>query len=116
MKFPMCVLVIVKSGNWTIIVGSEAESFVVLTSPPPETVTELVNREGAVTATLTINVITGKAKFPANASLRVHETVASVHDHPGPVIVVAINPFGRVSVTVTAADVEVFPMLVAVSV
>ena len=42
-----------------IVVGSFAVSLLVLTSPPPATVTMFVTLDGAVDATFTIKVIDG---------------------------------------------------------
>ncbi len=59
MKLPVWLLVMVMSETGTVAVGSLAESFEVLTSPPPETVTVLVIVAGALGATLTVRVIGG---------------------------------------------------------
>ena len=57
-KFPLCDLVIVRSGC-TTAVGSVSVLFDVLVSPPPETETELVTLAGAFDETFTVRVIVG---------------------------------------------------------
>ncbi len=59
MKFPVCDFVIVKSGTPPIVVMSEAVSFDVFVSPPPDTVAVLVTLAGALLATFTVNVNAG---------------------------------------------------------
>jgi hypothetical protein len=98
-----------------IVVGSTAESFAVLVSPPPETETEFVTLAGALAATFTVNVIAGKAPFVI-AALVVQVNVARVQAHPLPVIPVAVNPVGNTSTRVTVPVVALLPLFVAVSV
>ena len=59
MKLPTCVLEIVRSGTWMIVVASANELFEVLTSPEVETETLLLTDAGAVLDTLTVAVIAG---------------------------------------------------------
>ena len=42
-----------------MVVGSEAESLLVLVSPPPETLAVLVTLAGALAATFTVSVMAG---------------------------------------------------------
>src|SRR5205814_450528 len=58
-KLPLCDLVMVRSGNWLIVVASLAESLAVLVWPPPETETELVTLAAALLATVTVRVMAG---------------------------------------------------------
>src|SRR3989304_2004232 len=61
-KFPLCALLMVRSGNWLIVVGSLAELLVVFVSPPPDTVAVLVTLEGALEATFTVRGIAGELR------------------------------------------------------
>src|SRR5215469_9835068 len=100
-----------------IVVGSVAVLLLVLTSPPPETLALLVTMPGALLATFTVNVMGGYEEWAESASLRVQVSVPSVHDHPVPLMAVAVSPVGTVSVTVTVLpSVCLAPMLVTVSV
>src|SRR5713101_2351223 len=96
-----------------MIVGSLAVSFVVLTSPPPETVTVLVRGLVADAATLTVTVMIGYVELPARTSLRVHVSVPRTQVHPVPAIWVAVSPAGRLSVTVTVPLVGLRPAFLA---
>src|SRR3989304_4174537 len=58
-KLPVWVLVMVRSGNWLIVVGSLAELLVVFVSPPPDTVAVLVTLAGGLLSTLTVSVMDG---------------------------------------------------------
>jgi hypothetical protein len=56
-KLPECVLLMVRSGNWLMVVASLAELLPVLVSPPPVTEAVFVTLAGAVAETLTVKVI-----------------------------------------------------------
>ena len=60
-KLPLWALSIVRSGAWTMVVGSLAELLLVTTSPPLPAVTVAVFVKGvpALLATLTVKVIVG---------------------------------------------------------
>src|SRR5262249_29601239 len=58
-KFPVCDFATVRSASWLTVVGSDAVSFEVFDSPPPETVAEFVTDGPAVALTFTVTVIGG---------------------------------------------------------
>ena len=62
----------VATAGGLMVVGSLAESLLVLVSPPPETAAMLVTLEGALPATFTVRVIAGKPAPAAKLSVRVH--------------------------------------------
>src|SRR5207249_4962096 len=59
LKFPVWVLLRVRSATWVMVVGSLALSLAALTSPPPATLAVLVTLAGALLATLTVRVSAG---------------------------------------------------------
>jgi len=58
-KLPACCLVMVRSVIGVTVVASLALLLLVLSSPPPLTVTELVTVDGALLETLTVTVMGG---------------------------------------------------------
>lgn len=114
MKVPLWVTVTVTSGTPPIVIASVPVLFEVFASPPPDTVSVLVNEPVAFEATLTVNVITGYELPLANASDRVQLEAFNVHVHPVPVSPVAVKPAGNVSITVAAPLVAAVPALVTV--
>jgi hypothetical protein len=110
----MCDLAMVRSGSWTIVVGSLAVSLAVLSSPPPETFTELVTVAAAFGATLTVSTMTGKLSPAASTVLVVQVKVPRLQTQPAPDIAVADKPAGKVSTTVTVPLVCAMPELVTV--
>ena len=111
MKFPECVLLIVKSGSGTMVVRSDEVSFAVFASPPPLTLAEFVTDEAALPATSAVSVIAGKLADAFSTSLLVHVNVPSVQLQPLPLSPVEVSPVGRVSVTVTVLVVGPAPPL-----
>src|ERR1700737_2679453 len=104
---------------WEVtVVGSAAESFPVLTSPPPARVAVLVSDAGAVCRIVTVTVITGYDPPPASASDRVQVTVwpAIPQVQPVPDAVDGVRPAGKVSETVTKPLEAMGPMLLTVTV
>src|SRR5689334_7272456 len=99
----------VKSGRLLVVVTSVATLFVVFNSPPPETVTVFAMGDGALVATFTISVMTGKAALATRASERVQVRVAIAQFHPVPARAVAVKPEGSVSLTLTTPDVGAVP-------
>ena len=103
-KLPLWVLVIVRSGTAVevIVVGSLAESLLVLLSPPPDTVAVLVTLDGALLAMLTFKVIGEALALAAKAVWFVQVTVCpeSEQVQPAPLAPVGVNPLGTTSVTV----------------
>lgn len=96
------------------VVGSVAESFTKLVSPPPETETLLVTLTGAVAETFTVMVITGYEPAAASTSERVQVCVPTTHTHPAPAMLVAVSGPGRMSFTTTVPAVGAVPEFVAV--
>ena len=113
MNVPVCVFVIVRSGDdWfsgLIVVGSLA---VVELEPPPEAVALFVTLDAAFAATSTVAVIVGYVPPTANASERVQ--FVAPHDHPAPLIPVMVKPAGAESDTVTVPLVGAVPLLLTV--
>ena len=89
MKLPVCALSMVRSEPAPIVVRSAAVLFVVLVSPPPETVAVFVTLAGALLATATVSVSGGKLAFAARTSPRVQVSVDNVQPQPVPESVVA---------------------------
>jgi hypothetical protein len=118
LKFPLWDFVTRKSGAGAgaIVVTSVATLLVVFVSPPPVTVAELVTLDGALPATLTVSVSAGYVLPAASAVLRVHVSEESVQLQAEPLSAVAVNPAGRLSVTVTTPLVDAVPLLRTVSV
>ena len=96
MKFPACVLLMVRTGFAAITVESAA---VAVTELPPETLTLFTTGDAAVAATLTATRIAGQAAPAARTSAREQAFAAQVQ--PVPVMDVRVRPAGTVSVTVT---------------
>jgi len=85
-----------------IVVESVSVSLLVISSPPPETVTELTKvLLGGLAATVTVKVMGGKLDAAARPSVRVQVRVATMQVQPVPDIAVAVKPVGSVSTTVT---------------
>src|SRR5262249_21207696 len=58
-KLPVCDFAAVMSASWLTAVGSEAVSFDVFDSPPPEIVAVFVTDDAAVALTFTVTVMAG---------------------------------------------------------
>jgi hypothetical protein len=85
--------------------------FAVFDSMPPETVALLITLAEAFAATFTVTVI-GSTLEPANStSPRVHSSGESVQFQFVPEMAVAVRPAGRLSSTVTSAEVSAPPAL-----
>src|ERR1700687_6053040 len=99
----LAVFVTMTSACEAMAVGSEAESFEVLSSLPPATVAVLVSGLVADWLTGTKIVITGDEEAPASASDRVQVTAwpAMAQVQPVPEAVDGFSPAGSVSETVT---------------
>ena len=63
------------------------------------------------TLALTSSVMAAKLVPTANESVRVHTSVAKVHDQPEPVIDSAVMPLGKISATVTVPKLAMVPVL-----
>src|SRR6266850_784622 len=108
--------VISRSADGVRLVRSLAVSSLVSISPPPETVTVLVTL-AMLTPAVTVSVITGKSAPDAIASVLVQVSVFGpvtgmlVQLQPVPLSAVAVNPAGRLSVTVVVPLVVAGPSL-----
>ena len=104
------------SARETMLVGSLAVSFAVLTSPPPPTVAVLVTAFAADWATATVIEIPGYDPLLPTTSVLVHVTVcaAMAQVQPVPEAAVGVRPAGRVSVTVAVPLVAAPPTLLTV--
>src|ERR1043166_1507387 len=90
----------------SICVTSLAVSLAVLLSPPPETLAVLVTEDAALLATFTVRVIGSKLVPAASTSPRVHCSGESVQFQFRPLRSVAVSPAGRLTFTVTRAEVS----------
>src|ERR1041385_2057311 len=81
-------------------------SLAVLLSPPPETLAVLVTEDAALLATFTVRVIGSKLVPAASTSPRVHCSGESVQFQFRPLRSVAVSPAGRLTFTVTRAEVS----------
>ena len=117
MKVPGWVLARIRLGTPVTMVGSSAELFALFDSPPPEIVVVLVTVIAVVEMDTAI-VIMGYEAPAASASdlLQLTFWPTTVQDQPVPAAVVGVMPDGRLSETVTAAAVDVFPELCAVNI
>src|ERR1700730_8170187 len=97
----------------TMVVQSDAESFAVLTSPPPATVAGLVSGLVADWATAATTAMAGYDPPAASASARVQVTSwpAMLRLQPVPEAVDGVSPAGSVSETVTSPLVGTGEML-----
>src|SRR4051794_29960517 len=98
-----------------MFVGSDAVLFELSTSPPPLTVTTFVSELGALPATSTVTVMSGKPALPASASAR-EQVGKTVQVHPVPLMPVIVIPAGGVSTTSTWPDDGSEPRFVTVTV
>src|SRR5262245_58095813 len=105
----------IRSATWSTVVASLAVSLLVSLSPPPLTVAVLVIEGGALAATFTVNVMSGKLRPGSRPSARWQLKAGGVLQvQPAPLMSVAVKPAGRVSATVTWVVVVAPPALVTV--
>src|SRR6202022_5060282 len=113
---PLAVFVTTTSACEAMALGSEAESFEVLSSLPPATVAVLISGVVADWLMATVIVITGYEAPPSRAFDRVQVTTwpAIAHPQPVPDAVDGVRPAGSVSETVTRPLDATGPMLLTV--
>ena len=112
----LAVLVTPTSAREVTVVGSLAESFAALTSPPPATVALFVTDPAADCWTATVIVMAGYDPAAASASDRVQVTTWATipHVQPVPDALEGVSPAGSASETVTKPLLETGPTLLTV--
>jgi hypothetical protein len=115
-KFPLCDLLMPRTGAIATVVGSVAVAEAL--APPPENVAEFVTLGTAAGCGVTVTVI-GLPLAPAAIArddVQVTTCPALPQDHPPPVAPTYVSPAGNVSTTVIVPLVVAVPVLLVASV